>query len=78
MDYDTEVNRLAPFLKLTASTPEVQQVVDSSRPGVAEGQQGLHFYKGKIGRFRETYSGDEQAVVNEKLRHYLERMGYPI
>ena len=77
-NYDNEVKRLVPFLKLNASNPEVQKVVDPYRPGAAEGQQGLHFYKGKIGRFREAYSADEQAVVNERLRPYLERMRYPI
>ena len=77
-NYDNEVKRLVRFLKLNASNPEVQKVVDPYRPGAAEGQQGLHFYKGKIGRFREAYSADEQAVVNERLRPYLERMRYPI
>jgi hypothetical protein len=77
-NYDTEVARLVPFLKLNPANPDVQKVVDSYRPGAAEGQQGLHFYKGKIGRFRDAYTAEEQAVMNKKLRPYLERMGYPI
>jgi aryl sulfotransferase len=77
-NYDNEVARLVPFLKLNPGNLDVQKVVDSYRPGAAEGQQGLHFYKGKIGRFRDAYSADEQAVMNEKLRPYLDRMGYPI
>ncbi len=77
-NYDSEVARLVPFLKLDPGNPKVQKVVASYRPGAAEGQQGLHFYKGKIGRFREAYSPEEQAIMNEKLRPYLERMGYPI
>ena len=77
-NYDNEVARLVPFLKLNPANLDVQKVVDSYRPGAAEGQQGLHFYKGKIGRFRDTYTLEEQAVMNEKLRPYLEKMGYPI
>ena len=39
------------------------------------GQQGLHFYKGKIGRFREVYRADEQAILDENLAPYLKRYG---
>jgi aryl sulfotransferase len=77
-NYDNEVARLVPFLKLNPANLDVQKVVDSYRPGAAEGQQGLHFYKGKIGRFRDAYTPEEQAVMNGKLNPYLERMGYPI
>ena len=77
-NYDHEVARLVKFLRLTANKPEVQEVIDSYRPGAAEGQQGLHFYKGKIGRFREAYNAEEQHLLNEKLSRYLERMGYEV
>ncbi len=78
MDYDNEVARLVGFLKLNGSKPEVQKAIDDYRPGAAEGQQGLHFYKGKIGRFRESYSAEEQAILKEKLGTYLQRMGYEV
>jgi hypothetical protein len=42
-------------------------VIESYRPGKAEGQQGLHFHKGKIGRFREAYSAEQQAVLAERF-----------
>lgn len=77
-NYDHEVTRLLQFLKLNESKPEVRNVIDAYRPEAAEGQQGLHFYKGKIGRFREAYSTEEKAILNEKLRPYLERMGYEV
>lgn len=77
-NYDDEVRRLVGFLKLDGSSPEVQKVIESYRPKAAEGQQGLHFYKGKIGRFREAYSPEEQAILREKLSPYLTRMGYEI
>ena len=77
-DYDTEVTRLVRFLKLNESQAEVQKVIDRYRPGAAEGQQGLHFFKGKIGRFRESYGAVEQAILKDKLGSYLQRMGYPV
>jgi hypothetical protein len=75
-NYDNEVARLVGFLPLNGNRNEVQKVIDNYRPGAAEGQQGLHFFKGKIGRFRESYSAEEQAILREKLRPYLQRMGY--
>ena len=77
-DYDTEVAKLVGFLQLNGSSPDVQKVTETYRPGAAEGQQGLHFYKGKIGRFREAYSADEQAILKDKLGPYLTKMGYEL
>jgi hypothetical protein len=85
-NYETEAARLVEFLRLDASRPDaraeqsrsVRKVIDGYRPGAADGQQGLHFYKGKIGRFREAYSPAEQAVLREKLGAYLQRMGYEL
>lgn len=77
-NYDHEVAQLAAFLQLNKDHAEVRKVIDSYRPGAAEGQQGLHFYKGKIGRFRESYTAEEQAILKEKLGMYLQRMGYDL
>lgn len=76
--YDTESARLAKFLKLDGSRPEVQEVIEAYRSGKAEGQQGLHFFKGKIGRFRESYSAEEKAVLGERFGSHLQKMGYEI
>jgi hypothetical protein len=75
-NYDDEVRRLAGFLRLDGSQPEIQNVIDRYRPGAAEGQQGLHFYKGKIGRFRESYSPEELTILKERLSRHLQKMGY--
>jgi hypothetical protein len=77
-DYDNEVARLVGFLQLNGRQPKTQEVIDRYRPGTAKGQQGLHFYKGKIARFRESYTVEEQALLREKLGSYLERMGYEV
>lgn len=77
-NYEQETIRLVRFLRLNAGEPEVRAVVDAYRPEAAEGQQGLHFYKGKIGRFRSSYSAEELAILQEKLGPSLARMGYEL
>jgi hypothetical protein len=51
-------------------------VIDQYRPGANDDQQGLHFYKGKIGRFRDAYTSEQQELLLRKLSPYLERMRY--
>ena len=53
-------------------------MIDDYHQPVMEGQKGLHFNKGKIGRFRESYSAEEQSLLKEKMGTYLPRMGYEI
>ncbi len=74
--YDTEATKLIKFLQLNESKPEIQKVIEIYRPGKAEGQQGLHFFKGKIGRFRESYSDKEQSALTARFGTYLQKMGY--
>lgn len=75
-DYDAEADRLVKFLRLDGNRLEVRGVIERYRPAKAEGQQGLHFHKGKIGRFREAYSAKEQSILAERFGPYLKKMGY--
>ncbi len=75
-NYDGEATRLVEFLRLRADQPEVQKVIEAFRPEKGEGQQGLHFFKGRIGRFRESYSAEQQTILKETMGAYLARMGY--
>jgi hypothetical protein len=75
-NYDEESAKLADYLKLDRTSPEVRKVIEGYRPGAADNQQGLHFYKGKIGRFRDAYNEEQKAVLRKKLDGYLARMGY--
>ncbi|MCI0552930.1 MAG: sulfotransferase domain-containing protein [Anaerolineae bacterium] len=77
-DYHKEVARLVKFLKLNGDKPEVRKVIEDYHQPVVEGQKGLHFNKGKIGRFREFYRAEEQEILKEKMGTYLPRMGYEI
>jgi hypothetical protein len=76
-DYDNEVNRLVKFLKLNGDQPEVRKVIEQYRPGANDSQQGLHYYKGKIGRFRDSYSPEQQKAMSERFGPALAKMGYP-
>ncbi|NOY98816.1 MAG: sulfotransferase domain-containing protein [Chloroflexi bacterium] len=78
MNYDVEASRLVEFLKLDGDDPSVTAVIDKYRPGqAATEKKGLHFFKGKVGRFREAYTTEQQALMLERFGPALERMGYP-
>jgi hypothetical protein len=77
-NYDKEALRLAAFLGIEVTKPAVGEVLDRLRPEQAEGRQGTHFFKGRIGRFREAFPTEQQAILAEKFGPYLERMGYRI
>lgn len=77
-NFSGESARLVEYLKLDANRPEIQGVIAKYGPDVSEGQQGHHFYKGKIGRFREFYNAEQQAVLRRKLEPYLLKMGYEV
>lgn len=75
-NYEVESAKLVEYLKLDGGRPEVRAVIEQYRPGVGDGQQGLHFFKGKIGRFRDAYNEEQKAIMKDKLGTYLARMGY--
>jgi hypothetical protein len=77
-DYDQEARGLAAFLGIDAAMPAIGEVLGRFRPEQAESRQGTHFFKGRIGRFREAFSVEQQATLAEKFGPYLATMGYPI
>jgi hypothetical protein len=76
LNYGPEAARLAVFLGLQADGPQVQKVIADYRPGNAEGQPGTHFVKGRIGRFQQAYTTQQQAILAERFAAALPRMGY--
>lgn len=77
--YDTQINQFTKFLKLNADNLRHKEVFNSHQPGSSRpGGKGLHFQRGKIGRFREVFNEDQIAVLNEKFSPHLERMGYEV
>jgi len=78
-EYETEAGQLAGFLELDIQQPEIRQMLDKYRPQDAQpDQKGLHFSKGKIGRFRQKLSEEQQVVLVHAFEPYLEKMGYAI
>lgn len=75
-NYDEESAKLVNYLELDGSRPEVRAVIEQYRAGANDGQAGLHFFKGKIGRFREAYHESQKQALKEILAKYLPRMGY--
>ena len=53
-------------------------MIEQYRSGRNDEQQGLHFYKGKIGRFQESYTSEQKQILSAKLGRYLQQMGYQI
>jgi hypothetical protein len=77
--YDQETGKLVRFLGVNSADEAVKAVVEKYRPGgQVQDQQGTHFFKGQVGRFRERYSAEEQQILAEKFGRYLEKMGYAL
>jgi hypothetical protein len=77
--YDAEAAKLVAFLGLDGANEKVKAVVDQYRPGgQVQGQQGTHFYKGQVGRFRERYTEEEKKALVERFGATLQRMGYDL
>jgi hypothetical protein len=77
-DYENESTRLVKYLQLNPDSSHVKKVIADYRPAEVEGQTGLHFYKGKIGRFRQEYDSEQQARLIVKFGKYLPLMGYAV
>lgn len=78
-NYDQEVERLLNYLAIDHQGNQIGEVIEKYRPGKAkEGKDGLHFYKGQIGRFRERFTDEEQVLMAQQFGPYLQKMGYEI
>ena len=76
-DYDAEVQRLIEFIPIQFNSEEVDAVLERYRPEKARGgQKGIHYSKGRTGRYREIFTNDELTELNNKFGPYLEQMGY--
>jgi hypothetical protein len=75
-DYAAQSRRLVEFLGLDNTSGDVQAVIERNRPERAESRQGTHFFKGRVGRFREGFSEEQQSILAERLGPYLGPMGY--
>jgi hypothetical protein len=78
-DYEAEAKRLVKFLELDESSPLLQAALEKYRPEVGSSEQkGVHFNKGKTGRFRQKMTLEQQEILSQKFSPYLKRMGYEV
>jgi hypothetical protein len=78
-DYNLEVERLATFLQLESDDPALQSSIARYRPENAQPDQiGLHYSKGKIGRFRQEMSLEQQEILADRFGSVLAHRGYEI
>lgn len=79
IDYEGQAAHLVDSLGLK-KTPTIQAVLDRYRPRQAQSteQHGLHFRKGRIGRFRQVFTTEQLVACVEAFGSYLEKMGYEL
>ena len=76
VDYENQVNLLGQFLHLERQDPAV---IEKYRPAQARQEtKGMHFRKGKIGRFREKWTPEQQEILAQVFNAYLMRLNYPL
>ena len=79
IEYDSQINNILNFFELDSDDPTIRFVVDQYRPNKgSSAQKGTHFVKGKIGRYREKLTSEQQQLCLDVFGPYLERIGYPI
>jgi hypothetical protein len=79
LDYAIEAENLLKFLELDGNQLQIQAVIEKYRPEKAQpDQKGIHFSHGKIGRFRQKMTPEQQGMMAERMGAHLTRMGYSI
>jgi hypothetical protein len=78
-DYEAEIDRLLPFLKIHPDAPGIAEVIDTYRPGrTTQKDKGMHFSVGEPERFRTALTEAQLAACAQAFGPYLERMGYQL
>jgi hypothetical protein len=79
LNYESEAEHLLHFLALDLAQTQIQAVIEKYRPEKAQpDQKGIHFSHGKIGRFRQKMSPEQQGKMADQMGFYLTRMGYAV
>jgi hypothetical protein len=72
LNYEDEVVRLGEHLNLDLSDPRMKGILDSYRPDqTPQKKQGLHFVKGKVGRYQEFLTKDQIERCNLLFGDFL-------
>lgn len=76
-NYEQEASRLITFLGMDESSSAMLKVVENYRPKQDQpNRRGLHLAKGKIGRFREVLTAEQQELCLNEFLPFLKQRGY--
>jgi hypothetical protein len=77
-DYESEVARMCRFFEMDVNAAAFCSIIEKYHPNRgSSAQKGTHFVKGKIGRYREKLTSEQQQLCLDAFGDYLKRMGYP-
>jgi len=77
LDYDNEITRIVQYLNLDGENRLLKDVIENYRPGGEKsGQRGTHLVRGKIGRYKDKITLEQQSLCLQVFQPYLEQMGY--
>lgn len=77
LDYDNEINRIIHNLNLDGEKVLLREVIENYRPfGMKSGQRGTHLVTGKIGRYKDKLTPEQQALCLQVFKPFLDEMGY--
>lgn len=78
-NYSHEAERIARFYGLDPRDEKIAAVLARYQPeGQTQAQQGTHFFKGQVGRFRSRYSPEQQKLLADRFGPALQKMGYEL
>jgi hypothetical protein len=76
-NYDHEVSKLITFLEIDQTENKIKEVVDSYRPEQkGQNRQGLHFVKGKVGRYKDSFTDSQLEQCDRLFGDFLQEFGY--
>ena len=76
-NYDHEVSKLITFLEIDPTEKKVKEIIGSYRPEQkGQNRQGLHFVKGKVGRYKDSFTDSQIDQCDRLFGDFLQEYGY--
>ncbi len=68
--------KVTEFLNIRKQDSELKDILSRFQPGNIAFKSNIKFNKGKVGRYREYFSEEEQEEMNQTLKAFLNKWGY--
>lgn len=76
-NYDHEVSKLITFLEIDPTEKKIKEIIGSYRPEQkGQNRQGLHFVKGKVGRYKDSFTDSQIDQCDRLFGDFLQEYGY--